>query len=183
MPRTWGALRRSSQKFLETDSWIGIVVEVQLKPEAFQLASLRSRFESSPRMSVLLAGDDSIQEDCSVGSEAHHDCPGHRLEPLVVGPEGIPIILDPARAKRDPELAVLSVMAHGHGDVETAAKIAFTAATGVNELDEDTRVLYLDLIESALSAAPRKALELPVSRPFLQKGQTRRSCRWSAGGS
>jgi predicted transposase YdaD len=86
--------------------------------------------------------------------------PGGQLLPLVVGPEGVPVITDPERAKQDPELAVLSVMAHGHGDVETAVKIALSAATATAQLDEDTRVLYSDLIEAALSEAARKAFAM-----------------------
>jgi hypothetical protein len=79
----------------------------------------------------------------------------------------VPIITDPERAKRDPELAVLSVMAHGHGDVETAVKIALSAASATAELEEDTRVLYFDLIESALSDAARKAFAmLPTGYEF-----------------
>lgn len=41
--------------------------------------------------------------------------------PLVVGPEGIPIIADVERARREPELAVLSVMAHGRGEPSTSS--------------------------------------------------------------
>jgi hypothetical protein len=50
--------------------------------------------------------------------------PGGQLLPFVISPDGVPVITDPERAKQDPELAVLSVMAHGHGNVETAVKIA-----------------------------------------------------------
>jgi hypothetical protein len=62
---------------------------------------------------------------------------------------------------------VLSVMAHGHGDVETAVKIALSAASATAALDEDTRVLYFDLIETALSDAARKGFAmLPESYEF-----------------
>lgn len=93
--------------------------------------------------------------------------PGGQLLAFVVSPEGVPVITDLERAKQDPELAVLSVMAHGHGDVETAVKIALSAASATAELDEDTRVLYFDLLEAALSDAARKAFAmLPAGYEF-----------------
>lgn len=102
--------------------------------------------------------------------------PGAQLVPLVVAPAGVPIVTDPERAKLDPELAVLSVMAHGHGNAETAAQIALSAAAGSAPLDEDTRVLYFDLIEAALSEAARKAFEMlpqnyEFQGPTFKKGQ------------
>lgn len=95
--------------------------------------------------------------------------------PLVVGPGGIPVITDPKRAIQAPELAVLSVMAHGKGDVETAVKVALAAAACIGTVPEDPRtgVLYSDLIEAALSEAARKAFfMLPQGYEF--QGQTAR---------
>jgi hypothetical protein len=93
----------------------------------------------------------------------------------VLGPDGIPVVTDLERAKRDPELAVLSVMAHGQGDVETAIRIAITAVTAAAELDEDTRVIYFDLI-AALSDAARKAFAMlpqgyEFQGPTFKKGK------------
>ncbi len=63
-------------------------------------------------------------------------------------------------AKDSPELAVLSSIAHGHGDVQTAVKIALSAADATLDLDEDTRALYCDMVLAALSEAARKAFEM-----------------------
>jgi hypothetical protein len=41
--------------------------------------------------------------------------PGFELRPLVIGPDEVPTILNPDKAQADPELAVLSAMAHGRG--------------------------------------------------------------------
>lgn len=38
--------------------------------------------------------------------------PGSTVTPFVVGPKAVPVIVDAEVAKRDPELAVLSAMAH-----------------------------------------------------------------------
>jgi hypothetical protein len=58
---------------------------------------------------------------------------------LVVGPRGIPIVRDPSAPA---ELTILSVMAHGHDDVETAVAVALAAAGAAERLDPDRRVLY-----------------------------------------
>jgi len=61
----------------------------------------------------------------------------------------------------------LSTMAHGKGDVQTAVNIAQVASAAATGLAGDQQALYLDLIESALSEAARKAFEmLPETYQF-----------------
>lgn len=103
--------------------------------------------------------------------------PGAEIAPLVLGPGAVPIVTDAELAARDPELAVLSVMAHGQGDVETAVNIALTAMHAASSLEDDPRVLYFDLIESALSEAARKAFSMlphnyQFQGPSYIKGKT-----------
>ncbi|MGC4069486.1 MAG: hypothetical protein QM784_33500 [Polyangiaceae bacterium] len=79
-----------------------------------------------------------------------------------------------------PELAVLSVLAHGHDEVEVAVKEALAAMSAVTHLgDQDRFVLYSDLILTALSDAARKALQMipegyqfrsPIIRESIEKG-------------
>jgi hypothetical protein len=85
---------------------------------------------------------------------------GNVFRPHVIGPAGIPQVTDRGRASRDPQLAVLSVMAHGRGAVETAVPIGRAAIHAVMRLPEEQRVLYSVLIEQALSEAARKALDM-----------------------
>jgi hypothetical protein len=76
---------------------------------------------------------------------------------LVIGPEGIPRITDVGRAARDPYLAMLSVMAHGHGDQEVALAIAVATAEAIRTLPkEDQRLLYSFIILSSLGEAARR---------------------------
>src|SRR5690349_2379201 len=84
---------------------------------------------------------------------------GNQFHPHVVGPEGVPKLIDGARARREPQLAVLSVMAHGRGERTTAAAIGAAAAHAVSRLPDEQRVLYSLLIEANLSEAARKAIE------------------------
>jgi hypothetical protein len=75
---------------------------------------------------------------------------------------------------REPQLAVLSVVAHGGGEVETAVSIARAAVEAVLQLPEEQRLLYSALIEKALSEAARKALDMePQIVKFFSDAQRR----------
>ena len=91
---------------------------------------------------------------------------GNVFRPRVIGPEGIPQVTDFDLALREPQLAVLSVLAHGGGDVETAVSIGLAAVNAVLSLPEEQRMLYSLLIEKALSDTARKALEM---EPHIEK--------------
>ncbi len=152
---------------------LGIVVEVQLEPKEqkrfswpMYVAGLRARFHCPCCLLVVTA-------DNRTARWASHEIdlgPGGTLRPLVLGPEGVPIVTDLQKAQRFPELAVMSVMAHGHGDVPTAVKLATLAAQAAQStesLDSDMQALYLDLIETALGEAARKAFAmLPETYQF-----------------
>lgn len=149
---------------------LGIVVEVQLRPDPRKryswpvyVAGLRARLQCPCCLLVI-----TPSAKLAKWAQARIDMgPGCHFLPLVVAPEGVPVITDPDQAKKDPELAVLSVMAHGRKHVRTAVQIALSAASACAPLDEDTRVLYFDLIEAALSEAARKAFEmLPQNYQF-----------------
>jgi hypothetical protein len=134
----------------------------------------------------------------AVGARARHECPfavvvvtpdpatarwaarpielgnGLRYRVHVIGPEGIPVVTEAERARRAPHLAMLSVMAHGEGDVETAVAIARAAVAAIEELPEDQRLVYSAIVESALGEAARKAFEmLPETQRFLSESQRR----------
>jgi hypothetical protein len=152
---------------------LGIVIEVQLEPDLrkrfswpMYVAGLRARFHCPCCLLVVTADNRTARW----ASEPIDLGPGGTLCPLVLGPEGVPVVTDPQKAERFPELAVMSVMAHGRGDVQTAVKLATLAAQAANAaetLDMDMHALYLDLIETALGEAARKAFEmLPETYKF-----------------
>jgi hypothetical protein len=83
--------------------------------------------------------------------------PGGSLSPLVIGPASVPLVDDIVVAERDPELAVLSVMAHGQGShAELLGRAALVATL---RLSDERQALYSDLVFAALSDAARAALE------------------------
>jgi hypothetical protein len=85
---------------------------------------------------------------------------GNVFTPIVLGPSGVPAVTDEARAVADPELAVLSSMAHGKDeDADKALRIAVAATTASVGLDAERSTLYFDLVVASLSEAVRKSFQ------------------------
>ncbi len=148
---------------LERDgkSVLAIVVEVQLNIDADKhyrwpayLSGLRSRLRV-PTCLLVIAPDRSVARWCAEPIETGH--PSFVLEPLVLGPDGIPLVADVEQAERAPELAVLSTMAHGRGD--QALAVALAALGAASGLDDERSRLYADLVLSSIGEAARHALE------------------------
>lgn len=79
------------------------------------------------------------------------------LHPLVLDADVIPWITDAAEARRSPELAVLSVMAHGHEP--GAERIGLAALDAARTLDSQRALLYPDFVHALLGRVARAALE------------------------
>jgi hypothetical protein len=143
---------------------LGIVVEVQLRIDGkkryswpLYAASLRVRL-GCPTCVLIYAPDAEV---AAWAAATVPGGPGWSLQPLVLGPQLMPIVAEPDQAAARPELAVLSVMAHGRRLPPHEA--ALMATTAVNAAaahrDDDLAKLYYDLVISALSDAARKAFE------------------------
>jgi len=142
---------------------LGIVVEVQLARDERKrfvwpvyATNLRARLEC-PVCLLVVAADDAVArwagKSIDVGG-------GNTFAPIVLRPSGVPEIVDETQARTDPELAVLSAMAHGRStDTHKSVQIAFAAQIASLSLDEDRSRLYFDLILSSLSEAARRALQ------------------------
>ncbi|RPI39542.1 MAG: hypothetical protein EHM59_22135, partial [Betaproteobacteria bacterium] len=119
----------------------GIVVEVQLSRDQRKkfvwpvyVSSLRARLELPVSM-LVVAPDEAIARWAARPIDLGG---GNVFRALVLGPSGVPQVVDHAQARADPELAVLSAMAHGHGDdASKAAQIAFAAQLASLGLDEE----------------------------------------------
>lgn len=141
----------------------GIVVEVQLSPDERKryvwpvyVAGLRARLKCPVCLLVVTADDPCARwaaKPIVIGG-------GSYLVPWVLGPAGVPEITDESIARADPELAVLSAMAHGRdADAEKSVRIALTAQLASINLDEDRSKLYCDLILNSLSEVARRAFK------------------------
>ena len=69
--------------------------------------------------------------------------------PLVLGPDRIPPVTDPAQARRCPELAVLSAMTHGATHPERD-RIYQALLAGLEDVDDDQATLYHDVVMAVL---------------------------------
>jgi hypothetical protein len=141
---------------------LGTIFEVQLERKArkrytwpLYAVAARARYECPFLLTV-------VTPDPEVARWAGQpiDLGNGSFVPCVVGPEGIPRVTDREQAIREPQLSVLSVVAHGRGEVATAVAIARAAVDAVLPLPEEQRLLYSALIEKALSEAARKALDM-----------------------
>lgn len=139
---------------------LGVIVEAQLRRDptkrftwAVYVAVLRSKL-GCPVLLVVVAPDAGVAEWCRKPIDLGGGC---ILRPIVVGPESVPVVTDTKEAERAPELAVLSVMAHGKEEV--GAEIARAVIEAADTLDEDRAKLYVDLAMISLAPAARAALE------------------------
>lgn len=139
-----------------------IVVEVQLsrdedkrKTWPLYLTSLRARV-GCPTALLVVAPDAAVARWCAQPIELGH--PGFRLQPLVAGPDAIPIVRDEQAARQDMELAVLSAMAHGHKE-EVGAAIVQAVMNAARGVEDERFSFYVDLAVSSLGEAARRALE------------------------
>ena len=146
---------------LEGDRPTALVVEVQLGKDPDKtwswpayVATLRARLRCET-MLVVVCVDEAVATWCA--RPILLGAPGNVVTPLVVGPRAVPEVTDPEQAMAAPELAVLSVLAHGQSAAaEAIGKAALAAAA---RLDDARAALYADLTLGMVHEAAKKALE------------------------
>ena len=97
--------------------------------------------------------------------------------PLVLGPEIVPRVTDEALAAQEPELAILSAVAHGNGANGLDVVQAFFRA--LDRLDRELAAAHFQIVYTAMREPMRIALEAMVMErqtqakatfpPFMQK--------------
>jgi hypothetical protein len=125
---------------------LGVIVEAQLrkdrrKPYTWPLYAMAARARHEcPFVVVVLTTKPLVAR---WASRPIHVGNGTIFQFHVIGPAGIPKLTNAERAARDPQLAVLSVMAHGRANTTTARQIALAAIAAVSTLrDQQQRELY-----------------------------------------
>ncbi len=146
----------------------GCIVDAQLGPDTQKLfswplyvMSARARYEC-PFVLIVVSPDESVAtwaaRPIALGG-------GQSFQPLVLGPAGIPIITDQLTAVAEPELAVLSALAHARKEGAAAVPVTLAALAGIASMARDQQVLYFRLLRSSVCEAARKAFEmLPYER-------------------
>jgi hypothetical protein len=138
-----------------------VVVEAQLSRDADKrwswpayLASLRARLRCDVAL-LVVTSDASVASWAGMPIATGH--PGWVLAPLVLGPQAVPVVRDAGVAGVSPELAVLSVMLHGHG--RHALAVAEAALAASRDLEDERARLYADLVFASVDGAARAILE------------------------
>ena len=140
---------------------LAIVIEVQLRVDPRKrlvwpayATTLRARLDC-PVVLLAVCPNQKVADWCaatiSIGP------PSSVLTPVALGPDQIPMVTDVTTARRSPELAVLSALAHGTEPDPTP--IFGAMLTALDEIDHDQAALYTDLVLAVLPAAARQRLE------------------------
>ena len=140
--------------------WV-LIIEVQLgvdprKRFTWPEYTMGSRADHNCPVGLLVvAPDAAVAAWCAEPIET--GIPGFVLTPPVLGRAAIPVVTSSVEAARRPELAVLSAMAHGEG--EMGAAIAAAVLPVVSGLGDERARFYGDLVLNSLNEAARRALE------------------------
>lgn len=137
------------------------IVEVQLEVDPVKhytwpqyVTAARTRFRCLATL-VVVTVDERVARWCA--QPIPLDRAGNVFRPVVIGPRDIPVVTDEAQARTWPELAVLSVIAHGHEPGSEA--IGMVAMAACDRLDNSRARLYADLVYANLNEVARTALE------------------------
>lgn len=140
-----------------------VVVEVQLGRDQHKrytwpayVATLYARLKC-PVYLLIVCASAAVAQWCAEKIVVSR--PGLQLVPLVLGPDQVPVVTDPEAARRQPQLAVMSTMAHARDTRTDRAGLfgAFLAALEV--VDHAHADLYADVVFARLPAAARDYLE------------------------
>ncbi|WP_428267488.1 hypothetical protein [Haliangium sp.] len=149
--------------FQDTDGEVerALVFEVQLSRDGdkrfswpFYLAAARARWRCSANL-IVLTLDRALASWCARTIPLDDLINEHH--PVVVGPDDIPVITDLHAARRCPELAVLSAVAHSRGPA--AVEVARTALLECTHLDTSRACWYSDFVTSHLSPSGLAAVK------------------------
>src|SRR5262249_14618778 len=109
------------------------------------------------------------------------------LTPMVFGPDRVPVLTDPEQAERNPQLAVLSALAHGDGP--ESALVLDSLAVALRSANPEHIDLYAGAVSATLSEAARTYLEAIMSNgeplyhypPFQRSYDRGQTEGWVAG--
>jgi len=140
------------------------IIEVQLSfdPDKRRswpvyVAALRAAL-ACPVYLLVIAPEPSVARRVCAPIELGH--PGFQLTPLAIEFADLPRLTDPDAARRLPELAVLSALAHPE------LEVARTAIDAIEGLPEDRVRLYCDLIMAAVPDTVRQSLERLIMKGY-----------------
>jgi hypothetical protein len=142
-----------------------VVYEVQINPDKGKRRSwpvyVANAYEQigCPVILVVVAPKPAVARRCAVPIVVGE--PEFALTPMVFGPDRVPVLTDPEQARRNPQLAVLSALAHGDGPEST--RVLDNLAAALQSADPEHIDLYAGAVFATLSDAARTYLEVIMS--------------------
>jgi hypothetical protein len=141
----------------------GIIAEVQLGIDVdkrytwpLYVASLRAE-RRVPVHLLVIAPDNAVARWAGQPIPLGH--PGLVLQPMVIGPAQVPVVTSLRQARQQPELAVLSALAHGEREQPVAQRVAEAALHAALRLDEERSGDYISTVLRAVAPSVRARLE------------------------
>jgi hypothetical protein len=138
-----------------------VVVEIQLRADIRKqrtwpayVATLHARL-GCPVALLVVCPEAAVAARCARPIAVGY--PDFVLTPLVLGPDQVPVVTDAGQARAQPELTVLSALAHGGRN--DRAPILEALLTALNVIDHEHANLYADVVLAALPPAARAHLE------------------------
>ena len=144
-----------------SDVVLAVVVDVQLRIDPrkerdwpARIAALREQL-GCPVVLLAVCLDRAVAAWCATPLAVGD--PDLELTPIVLGPDQIPVTFDRVTARCNPELAVLSALAHG-AETDPASTVE-TLISALDRVDRHHGDLYLELVFAMRSPAARRDME------------------------
>ncbi|MGW5169580.1 hypothetical protein ACWEQ1_19500 [Streptomyces nodosus] len=159
-------LERRVDSLLKMETATGtflVAIEAQGKKDpdkpgtwAYYLAHLYAKYRLHPLLLVVCKD----RSTASWASRPMHIGPPGRptltVHPLVLGPDEVPVVHDPAEAAKDIRMAVLSAMVHSRDqDVDVILKALSAAVKGLEVSDPEAAMTYVELTAQGLGEKTR----------------------------
>ncbi|MGW0882232.1 hypothetical protein [Streptomyces sp. NPDC002671] len=144
---------------------------------AYYLAYLRCKYRLPTLLFVVCQDRATAKWAARPDPIGYGSWPALTVRPIVVGPDSIPVITDPAKVLEDRPLAILSTIVHGKSpDIEGILK---TMAAALQDVSEADKINSVNLIFEGLDTLPAAEIwrELVVSdlkikeTPVYQEGR------------
>ncbi len=140
---------------------LAVVVEVQLTRDTgkrwtwpARVAAVRARLRC-PVVLLVICAETQVAAWCATPIDTGH--PRFELRPVVLAPDAVPLVTDPDRAARAPEMAAFSALVHGRHPCRN--QVLRALADALSMLDDAPAKHLADLVIAALPADGRRYLD------------------------
>lgn len=122
---------------------------------AYYLAHLHAKYEMPAVLLVVCDSRSTAAWASGTVDFGPPEWPSLTLRPLVLGPDDVPVVDDPVKARQDIPLTVLSAVLHRRDpQADAILKVLVDALKGLEARDPDTATIFVELTSQGLGEAP-----------------------------